>query len=176
MTNIFRRRLLVVGVVILAAIYASSSVASAQTTHTNTFTQVTNISLTSTLLSNVTSPAIVYTTTTQTLNSTIEGTQTVVQPSLTTVTSTYTTVISGAMTETVSAILTQVSTETTQLLGNVWGESLALILFVAAIASYLVPKTHSRRPKGMVCTSCGNRNPPFARAFCVKCGQPLKDK
>jgi ribosomal protein L40E len=176
MTNITFKRLLVMGIVILAIIYASSSVASAQTTRTNTLTQVTNISLTSTLLGTITSPVVVYTTTTQTMNSTIEGTQTVMQPSLMTVTSTYTTVISGTLTETVSAILTQVSTETTQLLGNIWGESLTLIVFVAAIASYLAPKLHSRRPRGKVCSKCGNRNPPFARDFCVQCGQPLNNK
>jgi ribosomal protein L40E len=176
MTRVTPRSWLFVSVVILAAIYASSPVASAQTTRTNTLTQVTNISLTNTILSTITTSVVVYTTTTQTTNSTIEGTQTLMQLSITTVTSTYTMITSGTSTETVSAIITQVSTETTQLLGNIWGESLALILFVSAVASYIHPSLRSRRPRGAVCSRCSNRNPPFAKAFCVKCGQRLNNK
>jgi hypothetical protein len=117
----------------------------------------------------------VYTTTTEIMNSTVVGTQTVWQPSLTTGTSTYTTIVSGTVTETITAIVTQVATETIQLLGNALGESLAVILLAAAVTSYVVPKL-SRPPRGVVCGNCGHRNPPFARAFCVKCGHSLKER
>jgi ribosomal protein L40E len=49
-------------------------------------------------------------------------------------------------------------------------------MIIAAAASYAVPKLHTRRPRAIVCKNCGNHNPPFATAFCVKCGHPLKQK
>jgi ribosomal protein L40E len=116
-----------------------------------------------------------YSTTTGTLNSTVTGTQTKGQLSLTTLTSTYTTILSGTQIAAVTMTLTQISTQTMQILGNVWGEALALVAFVGAVVSYLIPKVSSRRPKGIVCKKCGYLNPPFARAHCVKCGNPLKE-
>jgi len=169
-------RMLIVAVVVLAGIYACAAVAYAQTTRTYTLTQTTSVSFTNTFTNTITSQTVIYTTTTETQNSTLAGTATIIQPSLTTLTSTYTVLTSGILTETVSAILTQVPTEATQLLGNIWGESLAAALFLAAVASLVAPKLHSRRPKGLVCRSCGTRNPPFAMSFCVKCGQPLHEK
>jgi ribosomal protein L40E len=170
------RTTLFIAVVILVGIYAFISVATAQSTYTSTLTQVTNVYSTNIILTTLTSPTIVYTTATKIWNSTIVGTRTVWQPSLITGTSTYTTIVSATVTEAITAIVTQVVTETTQLLGNIWGESIALILLAAALASYVVPKLHSRPPTGVVCSKCGNRNPPFARTYCVKCGHSLKDK
>jgi ribosomal protein L40E len=167
------RTTLIIAVVILVGIYASISTATGQSTYTSTLTQVTNVYSTNTILATITSPAVVYTTTTETLNSTVVGTQTVWQTSLTTGTLTYTAIAS--VTETITAIITQVSTETTQLLANIWGESLGFILLAAAVASYVVPKLQTRPPRGVVCSRCGNQNPPFARAFCVKCGHSLKE-
>lgn len=94
---------------------------------------------------------------------------------MTTVTSTATYVVGGTVTATSSITMTTVSTQSTQMLGNIWGESLAFVLVVGAILSFIVPKVHSKPPKGIVCRKCGNLNPPFARTFCVKCGQSLKD-
>ena len=176
MYHISRRALLVMAFLVFAGISSSLSVGIAQTTRTNTLSQLTNFSFTNTILTTITSQIVTYTTTTQTSNSTLQGTQTVVQPSLTTATSTYATLVSGTVTETVSVIVTSISTETTQLLANIWGVSLALVLLVGACVSFLVPKAHSRRPKGVVCSSCGNRNPPFVRGFCVKCGHPLGEE
>ena len=166
---------LIMAVVILVGTYASLSAATAQSTYTSTLTQVTNVYSTNTLLTTITSPTVVYTTTTETMNSTFVGTRTVWQTSLATGTSTYTAIVGGTVTETMTAVVTQVVTETTQLLGNTLGEALALVLFAAAVTSYVLPKLHSRPPKGVVCGKCGNRNPPFARAFCVKCGHSLKE-
>jgi ribosomal protein L40E len=136
---------------------------------------VTSIYSTSTLLTTVTTPVVSYATTTETLNSTVTGTQTKGQLSLTTVTSTYTMIMSGTQTTTVTMTVTQISSQTMQLLGNVWGEALALVAFVGAVVSYLIPKVSSRRAKGIICKKCGYLNPPFARAHCVKCGNPLKE-
>ena len=176
MFNSARRSTIVVALLILGALCGSSSVVIAQTTHTNTLTQTTSISTTNTLLTTITSPFITYTTTTETMNTTIVGTATVSQPFLTTVTSNYEATVSSTVTETISVILTQVSTQTTQLLGNIWGESLALALVVGALASFVVARLSTRRPRGIVCGKCGTRNPPFARAYCVKCGESLKEK
>jgi hypothetical protein len=169
-----RRRTLLVTVVILAGLIAPLSVATAQTTYTNTLTQTTSVYSTNTILTTITSPVLVSTTTTETMNSTIQGTQTVFQSSVTTSTSTYTIAVGGTVTQTTTMTLTQVSTETMQLLGNFWGASLALVLFAVALASFIVPALHPIRPKGVVCSNCGTRNPPFAKAFCVKCGHSLK--
>jgi len=168
------RRSIALAILILSAVCGFLSVATAQTTRTNTTTQVTSISITNTLLTTITSSAIAYTTTTQTLNSTVVGTETITQISLTTITSNYATTLGATVTATISVILTQVSTQSTQLLGNIWGESLALVLAVAALASFAVPKLRSGRPKGVVCSKCGNRNPPYGGDFCVKCGHSLK--
>jgi len=176
MRHIPPRVALTITLLIFAVVYASLSVASAQTVHTSTLTQITNISLTNTILSTTTSQIVGYTTTTETLNSTISATQTQMQLSQTTATITYTTTVTGSVTQTVSAIVTEVSTETTQLLGNLWGESLAVVLVLGACMSLLVPRARSRRPRGLVCSKCGTRNPPFAKAFCVKCGQSLRKK
>jgi ribosomal protein L40E len=93
---------------------------------------------------------------------------------LTTVTSTLTSAVGGTVTATSTVTVTSVSTQTTQILGNIWGVSLAVVLFAGATASYLIPKAGSKRPKGIVCRSCDTLNPPFARAWCVKCGASLK--
>jgi ribosomal protein L40E len=84
-------------------------------------------------------------------------------------------IVSGTVIGPVTMTVTEISTQTTQILGNVWGESLAVVALAGAITSYLIPKAGSRRPKGIVCKNCGNLNPPFARAFCVKCGKALKE-
>jgi hypothetical protein len=94
---------------------------------------------------------------------------------LTTVTSTEISIVGGTLTTTISSIITQVSTQTTQLLGTIWGESLALVLLAGAVTGFVVPKLHSSPRKGVVCSKCGNRNPAFARGFCVKCGNSLKE-
>jgi ribosomal protein L40E len=123
----------------------------------------------------LTSPTTEYTTTVETMNSTIQGTQTQFVPSVTTVTSTVTSAVGGIVTATSTTTLTTVSTQTTQMLGNIWGESLALVLLVGAIASFIIPKACSKPPKGIVCRNCGALNPPFTKTFCVKCGHSLKE-
>ena len=170
------KTMLVIAALILIGIYSSVSIASAQTSHTNTTTEVTSIYSTNTILTTITSPTITYTTTTETVNSTVGQTQTVTQSILTTITSTYNTVVGGTVTTTIMSVATQVSTTTTQFLGNALGESLALILLAAAVASFVGPKLLSRPPRGRVCSNCGTRNPPFAKGFCVKCGHSLKEK
>lgn len=169
------KTMLVTGFLALMGIFFFVSVATAQTIPSNTVTQVTSISSTSTLLITITSPTFNYTTTTERVNSTVVVTKTTVL-ALTTGTSTYTRIVSGVVTATISSISTQVSTQAIQLLGTVWGESLALVLFVGALMSFVVPRLHSRLPRGVVCGKCGNRNPPFARAFCVKCGHSLNEE
>jgi ribosomal protein L40E len=170
-----KRTIIALAVLVIIAVYSPISLTTAQTTHTSTVAQTTSVYSTNIQQITVTSPTVIYTTTTETMNSTIEGTQTKALPSLTTVTSTYTTSVSGTVTETSSITLTTVSTQTTQILGSIWGESLVLVVLAGAIASFIVPKVHSRRPRGIVCSNCGNLNPPFARTFCVKCGHSLKE-
>ena len=170
------RAVLVMAFILTAGAFACLSSASAQTISTSTVTQVTSVSLTSTLLSTVTGQVVVYTTTTGTLSSTVQATETLIQPSTITVTSTYTAAVSGTTTETVSVTLTQVSTEATQILGNVWGEALAAILLLSAALSFLIPKRHTTPPKSFICRNCGTPNPPYARAYCVKCGQRLGER
>ena len=170
------RTVLVMTFLLAAAAFACLSPASAQTVSTSTITQLTSVSVTSTLLSTITGQVVVYTTTTQTMGSTVQATETLVQPSTTTITSTYTAAVSGTTTETVSVTLTQVSTETTQILGNIWGEALAAILLLTAALSFLIPKRHPSPPKGFVCRNCGTPNPPYARAYCVKCGHRLGER
>src|SRR5208283_3745996 len=153
--------------------YSSISFSTAQSTYISSSTQVVTVFSTNTILTTITNPTISYSTTTQTLNSTVQGTQTLTQTSVTTVTSSYTTVLSGTLTQTITSIVTQVSSQTTSLLANIWGESLALVLLLGAIASFTIPRVRSLRPKGSICKECGFRNPPFARSFCVKCGHAL---
>ena len=157
------------------AVCAPASLTSAQLTHTSTVTQTTSLYTTSTQLTTITNPSIIYTTTSEIVNSTISGTQTKFVPTLTTVLLNYTYALSGTVTTTSTVALTEVSTQATQILGNVWGVSLALVAFVGAIASYLILKVGARRPKGLVCGNCGTRNPPFARTHCVKCGHLLEE-
>ncbi len=153
--------------------YSSISFSTAQSTYISSSTQVVTAFSTNTILTTITNPTISYSTSIQTLNSTVQGTLTFTQISVSTVTSTYTAVLSGTLTQTTTYVVTQVSSQTTSLLGNIWGESLALILLLGAVASFIVPRVHLRPPKGFVCRECGFRNPPFARAFCVKCGNSL---
>ena len=170
-----KTRIAVIVALFFIAVYSPITLAAAQTTRTNTLTQTTSVYSTNVEATTVTSPTTAYTTTTQTMNSTIQGTLTQIVPSLTTVTTTFTSALGGAVTATSTIILTTVLTQTTQILGSIWGMSFAAVVFVGAIASYLIPKAASRRPKGVVCRSCGALNPPFAKAFCVKCGHQLKE-
>jgi carbohydrate-binding DOMON domain-containing protein len=156
--------------------YSSVTVSVAQSTQTSTVTQLTSVYSTNTITTTLTSPTIFYKTTTETLNSTVQGTQVVTQTSLTTITSSYTTMVNGTLTQTITSVITEASTQTTQLLGNVWGESLAIVLVVAAGLSFAVRRLRLTRPRGLVCSECGYRNPPFATSFCVKCGHSLKEK
>jgi hypothetical protein len=156
--------------------YSSVTISIAQSTYTSSVTQPTTIFSTNTILTTITSPTIAYTTTTETLNSTAQGIQTLTQTSVTTVTLSYTTILGGTLTQTITSVVTEVSTQTTPLLGNIWGESLALVLLLSAIASFLVPRALSLRPRGSTCSGCGYRNPPFAKSFCVKCGHSLEQE
>jgi len=166
-------RLTVIAALLLVSLYSPLTLVTAQTTHTSTVTQLTTAYSTNIQATTVTSPTTGYTTVTEITNSTLHGTQTQFVPSWTTATMTLTSLVGGAVTATNIVTLTSVSTATTQILGNIWGESLAVLLFAAAIASYLIPKGRSKRPRGIVCRKCGNLNPPFAAHRCVKCGQPL---
>ena len=149
------------------------SLSKAQSTYVSSSTQVVTVFSTNTILTTITNHTISYSTMIQTLNSTVQGTLTVIQTSVATVTSSYTAVLGGTLTQTTTYVVTQVSSQTTSLLGNIWGESLALVLLLGAIASFIVPRVRSPRPKGSICRECGFRNPPFARTFCVKCGHSL---
>lgn len=153
--------------------YSSVSFSTAQSSYISSSTQVVTVFSTNTILTTITNRTISYSTTIQTLNLTAQGTQTVTQTSVTTVTSSYTAVLGGTLTQTTTFVVTQFSSQTTSLLGNIWGESLALILLLGAITSFIVPRVHSPHPKGSICKECGFHNPPFARAFCVKCGHSL---
>ena len=97
------KTMLIMAALLLVGVYSSISVAMAQTTHTNTTTQVTSVYSTNTVLTTITSPIITSTTTTETLNSTVGETQTVTQSTLTTITSTYNTVVGGTVTATSTA-------------------------------------------------------------------------
>jgi len=156
--------------------YSQPTVSMAQSTTISSLTQLTTISSTNTILTTITMPTIVYTTATETVNKTVQETQTVAQTSVTSVTSSYTTTISGTLTQTVTYSVTTISTQTTSLLGNIWGVSLALALLLGAVASFIVPRLLSVRPRGLVCSACGYRNPAFARSFCSKCGHSLQQK
>ena len=153
--------------------YSQPTVSMAQTTSISSLTQLTTLFSTNTVLTTTTMPVVAYTTATEIVNKTVQGTQTVTQTSVTSVTSSYTTIISGTLTQTVTYSVTTVSTQTTSLLGNVWGVSLALVLLLGAVSSFIVPRLFSVRPRGLVCSHCGYRNPPFARSFCSKCGHSL---
>ena len=170
-----KARIAVIAVLFFIAVYSPLTLVTGQTTRTNTVTQTTSVYSTNVQETTITSPTTTYTTTTQTMNSTIQGTQTQFVPSLTTVTTTLTSAVGGTVTAASTITLTTVSTQTTQILGSIWGMSLAAIVFAGAVGSYLIPKAASRRPKGIVCRSCNNLNPPFAKAFCVKCGHSLKE-
>ncbi len=153
--------------------YSSIHFSTAQSTYLSSSTQVVTAFSTNTILTTISNPAVNYSTTTQTLNSTIYGTQTLTQISVTTLTGSYTTTLNGTLTQTITSAVTQVSTQTISLLGNIWGESLAVVLLLGAIASFIIPRVHSPTPRGLICRECGFRNPPFARSFCAKCGHPL---
>ncbi|HYB83697.1 MAG TPA: hypothetical protein VED86_00075 [archaeon] len=170
-----RTGIAVMAALFLIAAYSPNTLLPAQVTHTGTVTETTNVYSTTTQETSVTTPTTAYTTTTETINSTIRGTQTRLLPSVTLVNSTVTYTVGGILTSTSSITLTTVSTQTTEIIGNIWGESLAAVVFVGAIASYLIRKVGPRRPKGIVCRNCGNLNPPFGRAFCVKCGHTLEE-
>ena len=156
--------------------YSSVNLSMAQSTYTSSTTELTTVFLPTTVLTTITSPAILSTTTTETLSSTVQGTQTLTQTSVTAVTSSYTTILSGTLTEFITSTTSEVSTQTTVLLGNIWGESITLVLLLCAIASFIVPRVISDTPSGSTCSECGYRNPPFAKSFCVKCGHSLKQK
>ena len=156
--------------------YSQPTATMAQTTSISSLTQLTTIFSTNTVLTTTTMPVVVYTTATEIVNRTVQGTQTVAQTSVTSVTSSYTTTISGTLTQTITYSVTTVSTQTTSLLGNIWGVSLALVLLLGAVASFIVPRLISATPKGLVCSECGYRNPPFARSFCSKCGHSLQQE
>jgi len=160
----------------ILGMFSSVSLSMAQSTYTSSSTEVTTVFLSTTILTTITSPALVSTTTTETLSSTVQGTQTITQTSVTEVTSSYTTILSGTLTEFITSTTTEVSTQTTVLLGNIWVKSLALVLLLCAIASFIVPRVVSVRPSGSICGECGYRNPPFAKSFCVKCGHSLEQK
>jgi ribosomal protein L40E len=167
---------LVVALLALAALYGSVSVALGQSIRTVTTTQIISTTSTNAVTVMTTSPAIVYTTVTESLNSTVSGTLTTTLAYLTTVTTTIASAVNSTVTETTTYTLTSVSTVMMQILGNTWGEWLTLIVVIVAVASLVVPKVRARRPSGVVCGNCGTRNPPFAKAHCVKCGEPLKKK
>jgi ribosomal protein L40E len=154
--------------------YSPLTVSMAQLTSISSMTQATTVLSTNTILTTMTMPAMVYTTSTEIVNKTVQETQTVGQTSVTSVTSSYTMTISGTVTQTITYSVTTVSTQTTSLLGNIWGVSLALVLLLGAVASFIVPRLFSVRPRGLVCSECGYRNPPFARSFCGKCGHSLR--
>jgi hypothetical protein len=159
-----------------ALTYSPLTASMAQSTSISSLTQLTTIFSTNTILTTITMPATVYTTATEIVNKTVQETQTATQTSVTSVTSSYTTTLSGTLTQTITYSITTVSTQTTPLLGNIWGVSLALVLLLGAVASFIVPRLLSVRPRGLVCSECGYRNPPFARSFCSKCGQPLQEE
>jgi len=160
----------------LVLTYSQTTASMAQTTSISSLTQLTTTFSTNMILTTTTMPVMVYTTSTEIVNKTVQGTQTVVQTSVTSVTLSYTTTVSSTLTQTSTYAVTTVSTQTTSLLGNIWGVSLALALLLGAVASFVVPKVLSTRPKGLVCSECGYRNPPFARSFCSKCGHSLQQK
>jgi hypothetical protein len=50
----------------------------------------------------------------------------------------------------------------------------ALIGALAVIRRLRSGQGHPTDPSGRVCPHCGFNNPPFTRAFCVKCGDALE--
>ena len=85
--------------------------------------------------------------------------------------------VENSVTSTTSATSTIVKTETEKatVLASTWG-----IIFVAALAlvsavSIVIPRILAYRERGSVlrCEKCGFSNPPFARAYCIKCGSAL---
>jgi hypothetical protein len=54
---------------------------------------------------------------------------------------------------------------------------LVVVLSVAALIAIgisLLHRIHAVPPSPRICPHCGFSNPPYARAFCVKCGDPLE--
>ena len=176
MPKLLPRRILFILSLSLVAFCSTVAVSVAQSTITSSITRVTTVYSTNTSMTTITNSTTLYTTTTQTSTATAQTVQTVTQLSTTTTTSSYTTIVSSTIAQTVSFVVTESSTQTSTLLGNSSGESLALVLLVAAVVSFAIPRLYSGRPRGLVCSQCGYRNPPFAHSFCVKCGQALKQK
>jgi len=53
--------------------------------------------------------------------------------------------------------------------------SIGVALFsIAALVIIFIRRTRAVRPSMRVCGHCGFSNPPYARAFCMKCGKPLE--
>ena len=93
------------------------------------------------------------------------------------VTSSTTTVI----TETKSSTITTENPPTTELLS--FGPvplPVAIVVLVSSIAALIaltvfrVRRMRATRPIPRICPDCGFTNPPYTRAFCVKCGSPLE--
>ena len=51
---------------------------------------------------------------------------------------------------------------------------LVALLCLAALVIMFIRRTRAVRPSMRVCGHCGFTNPPYARSFCIKCGNPLE--
>jgi len=138
---------------------STSVLTSMNTTTTTSSTLLTQYTSTtsSALSSRVIQGATVtqYLTQTSVIGNTVEN-------SMTTITST-------------TPIIVRTETENTTILASAWG-----IVFVAALAlvstgSIVVSRILAYRNRGKVleCEKCGFSNPPFARSYCIRCGNAL---
>ena len=87
-------------------------------------------------------------------------------------TTTETTSESSTITEQTTTTKTggeQAPTDTLVIAGVVF-----LLLSVAGLVTIFLRRMKASRPSPRICKHCGFSNPPFTKAFCVKCGKPLE--
>jgi ribosomal protein L40E len=177
-TDLKRTAVLLIVVLLPCTVVATSNAVngpsqiSSFTTSTATFwtTAVFSLTTTTTLTTTLEQNTIV----TSPLSTLIQVTQTTTVSSTTTYTVTSSVSTTATFSQSSIVIITNPSTVTMQVLGNVWGESLAGLLAIIALAITLAPKMLNVKRKIIVCEKCGFRNPPFAESFCVKCGHQFK--
>lgn len=137
------------------------------TTQKSVITTLSTATLTSTAFTNVTNTQTVTASAAQT---TMRTTETTTETS-----TTYTNVLStSTLTELTTLTSSAQVTQTITIFASPVGEMATAFLVLAAVAMILVPRIRARRFTSKVCPQCGYSNPPYARSFCIKCGNPLE--
>ena len=159
-------------VMLLAVGFIGTSVDAvpATQTSTSTATATTMTSITVTVTTTSTQNSL---TTSTSLSTLTQGSQTVVTSvTNTSYTTSSTTTLVTETPNTPTVTTTAASPQSTPILGNPPGVLLIVITSLIALALVGAPRILTSRKRGIICENCGYENPPFAAAYCINCGRP----